>query len=395
MVSPKETIKNLAKKARLSQTDVEKMYQKVNKEMKERGFEGEKLEKMTLARMQVYLKKRFTPKSGERFTGYFRGVENLTDFAEIARNKLLDQMRMMGLQEAVKKGKATKNGEALDGTQEEVDEFISEKSVEFGRNKGYLDEANNLIYVTPAWKRGQIIPDHEFSRTAFGVFEDKEGKKKFTTVSLYGDAAAKVVQPTKPTEGQHFGPDPAEKVIPTQLPLFKPVELSASKKKKGQKDTEFMLNCYNIPELIKDEFVDAEKDDDLVKAAYPDRVLDNLSELSILNTLGTRVWGEVSGNVVGMSVASNGNTVVDIDDLSLQVTEEGEVPMVRVWFDSTIPVNLADDALDVKFVISTYSKRDGSIGVNGLGYWCDPVWRQSPVELEDDEVSDGSADDTW
>lgn len=325
-----ETIKNLAIKANMTESEVEQLYIKTKDEYVGRGIPEDKLESVVMARMQTFLKKKFavTGSDGVKVPAMFLGVNNTKDWAKFHVDKIKKDIANMSKTEAI--------------------------------NKGYINEKGEYLYQNGN-NQGKPIPEKSWQGTAFGIIEYKD-EVRFTTFRLYGD--------------------PAEK----GLPLFKACTAMVKLQDKAP-EGEFAVTMNSMPFDVPDAYVNYHEYSPFVTKTRKNQVITPLKKIEEFahemsdsgeNDKIYGNWAIVKGNIVKLIPARNGSIGVVIDDDSLNLdSDKDEVKTYTIWFGKEFDIDFVEDAIDVTFVVNTRIGRDnGKVMLNGMGYWVDEWFRK-------------------
>ena len=334
-----ETIKNLAKKANMSEQDVENLYIKTKAGFEGRGIPEDKIEGITFARMQTYLKKKFdTGASGQKVSAMFIGMNNQKDWAIFHREKIDKAIGEQNLSE--------------------------QKTIELG----YKNAEGKYLYQNGN-NKGKVIPDESWQAKAYGIIEVKEDAR-FTTFHLYDDAAK------------------------NPLPLCKPCKAVVNIRDSAPAG-EYAVSMNASPTEASKDYVNWEIYAPLISKTQESRMI---SPLKAIDEFAKRMsksenkddifanWAIIKGNVVKFVPARNNSLGVIIDDDSLTLdNEEDEVKTYAIWFDESFDIDLTDDASDVTFVVNTRINREtGKLTLNGMGYWVDTWFRKQEIDAVPD-----------
>ena len=332
-----ETIKNLAKKANMTEQEVSKLFVIVKEEFRGRGVPEEKLDTLTEARVQTQLKKKFAVGAeGKKVSAMFIGKNNARDWAEFHRSKL----------------------EKIIGD----NNLSKEQAVQ----KGYINAEGKYLYQNGNDK-GKVIPESSWQAKAYGII-DVDGDVRLTTFQLYGD--------------------PAEK----QLPLFKACKAVVKLREKAP-EGEFVATMSVEPMEVEDKYVNFHDYAPFISKTRMNQIISPLSEIeNFARTMSESEegddrfanWAIVEGSIIKLVPSRYNSIGVVIDDISLNVdSSEDDVRSYTVWFDDDFDLDFVEDAIGVTFVVNTrIGQNDGKVKLNGMGYWVDEWFRKQPSEEE-------------
>jgi hypothetical protein len=230
---------------------------------------------------------------------------------------------------------------------------------------GYINGDGEFLYVNDKFRNGQVIPEHDWSKTAYGVFEfPGEAELKMATINIRGDMATQ------------------------KTPIFQIVEFGGriNQKKSTNQHIEMSMNTKIT---ATDEYVNYWYYDEMIREAVPKRRLDNLA--SIVDFVGERQnefrrWAIVTADVmeVGVPMATNDNVPINVTDYSLSSFKSTE-PEITFWMDKKMLGAISENDLDAVLIISPYVKKDGVISGNLIGYWVDGMDNPRMIDEIDDE----------
>jgi hypothetical protein len=339
MSNLKDNIKKLAKKANMSSSDLEKLYEKTYKEYEKKGVEEDKLEETTFRRIQAFLSKRFAKigGSGIDVEGFILGAQRPTNWAFINRRKV----------------------------QNMVDKLKDPKDAV---SQGLMDEDGNLLYVNDKFREGERIPEEDWSREAYGVItkKDKEGREeqKFAIITLRGMAAKEVT------------------------PLFRPLRLNI-KVNDNTNANIIKVSTNIVPEVTSDEYVDLTKFVELIEKAYDDRII----SVKQVDTFAQKyqddrnAWAILEGDVSKFGYSQKGNPGVSITDTGLEVDDDiDEVDVRTIYFPKDTEFDFDEKGVAILFIVSTMIGDNGDSVLMGLGHWTPPAMRVDKSNIKEVDV---------
>jgi hypothetical protein len=361
----RETTEKMVKELKISDEEYTEMTENAEKEMEERGnIPDGMLEYFVLKRVQLALKVRT---SGSRTTvkGFFIGAHPKFDFAAAPRQKVIDFIETAGKAKAIELDYCDTTLTPLSMTPDELKVKIAELGEAEAQKAGYMNADGEYLYVNDKFRNGQVVPEHDWNRVGYGVFEfPGEDELKMATVNIRGDTATKAI------------------------PLFQIVEFSGriNQKKSTNQHIEMSMSS---PITLTDEYVNYWYYDDMIKEAVPKRRLENLE--SIINFVGERQsefkrWAIVTADVmeVGIPMATNNNVPINVTDYSLSSYKSAE-PEITFWMDKNLLGHIRENDLDAVLIVSPYIKKDGTISGNLIGYWVDGMDNPRSVKPISDE----------
>ena len=378
----------------LTQDEFKELVAKATKEMEQRGItENEDYYIYKRVGFALKLKQRNKGKTAE---GFFIAQQNFVDYARKPRETIDNFIESRGLQLATSLGICDNNKSPLpffrdpnthqpvvpSSIDEEDDlekcnplsaddltDYIRTLGESAAKKNGMLNDEGEYIYSTPEWKKGKVIPEHEYGGTAYGLFTVAgEDDPKLSEVTLYGEVATKA------------------------LPTFKIVEFPTSLNKNKSTPDFHKLSLNKPIEDVGDD-VDYFAYDEIVRKAAPDRRLDSLDELGdfIDAHQGFNEWAVVDADIteVGSNVSQFDSIAVTVSNSSsLSITGGDEE--VTFWAKTDIAKGL-DVAGEAIVVVAPRRNNEGKISGNLIGYYIDPVFR--PMKTND--LDGKSVLDTW
>lgn len=363
----RSTVEAFAQDAGVSQDEYLIMLEKATDEMKARGnIADEDIEYYALRRVQLALKMRFSS-SAQEAEGFFIGKQNVFDYAKKPRKAVEDFMLEEGKQAAINNGICDSTLNPINHkTKEELEAYIEEAGRQAAIDAEKMDEEGNYLYTNDQYRNGKIIPINDYGTVAYGVFSmPGDDAPKLAMVNLRGHSA------TKP------------------LPLFKMVKFGAKVNKNKSTQKFYQLSMTKAINSVGEE-VDYTDFDDLIKEAVPTRRLDSLSEIQEFIELHNefRSWCIVTGEImeIGLGSATSNNIPIKITDISL-TSMKAEENELTFWMDENLDAGLAEDAMDVVFVLNPYINAKGEITGNLIGAWVDPAFRNtSGADISADDL---------
>lgn len=341
LVDVKQNIKTLAEKAKMTEPELEKLYEQIKQEMTERGIPADKIDSAVLSRMSTMLKKKFVSvgAQGTKVRGILMGRQQAKDWAEWNREATLKKIKELG---------------------PGADPVAA----------GCKNADGDLLYVVGGeFSIGKPIPKHDWTCDGYGVvtFERKDETldTRFAVFKLKGDAAI------------------------NNYPLFTECDMFVRKIDSAD-DNKFVVGMNSEPTNFADSYVNFHDYAKYVLAAEKNRII----ELGDIEEFAQRAaedneekynnWAIVEGSVIKFGVSQKGRVGVSIDDASLAINSPDDVPSYTIWFPPETEFDFADDAIGVTFLVTTMvSRDDGSIVLFGLGYWVDEYFRVDPVGSSD------------
>ncbi|MDP3012958.1 MAG: hypothetical protein Q8M92_01860 [Candidatus Subteraquimicrobiales bacterium] len=343
MVDIKANIKVLAEKAKMTESELEKLYEQTKKDLIERGLPEDKLDSAILSRMSSLLKKKFVSvgAQGTKVRGMLMGRHSAKDWAEWNREKTLDKIKSLGEGDLVEAGCKNADGQ--------------------------------LLYTRGGeFSIGKPIPEHDYSADGYGVITfDKDGKldTRFTNFKLKGEAAI------------------------ANYPLFTECDMFV-RLIDGQDDKRFVVSMNSVPTNFDDDYVNFHEYANYIVAAEEKRIIE-LGDIERFAQTASedsdekyKNWAIVEGSVIKFGISAKGRPGVSIDDASLVIDNQEDVPSYTIWFPPETEFDFADDAIGVTFLVTTMiSRDDGTPVLFGMGYWVDDYFRAAPVSPDGESPS--------
>jgi hypothetical protein len=350
----KSTIKNLADKAKMSPEDLNKIHAEIKHDLLERGApDDDKLEGRILNKMQARLKKRFVGAANMvDVTGSLFGRSNAQDRA-ILHHKITEAyIEKYGEEQALEDGYLDKKGNHLYVVNKD------EPEVEINGRKRSRTVFDNQV--------GQIIPENDWEADGYGIinYVVKGGKDdvRFADFKLRQEAA---IEP---------------------LPLFKECDMNVFIRNKKDK-TKFAISMSTIPVVTEEKYIQFERVVPFVKAAYPDRVIEELKNVyKVTEDLkDDKIWNPwllVKGTIIKVGQTKTGRISLNINDSSLIYDGDEDVEAIFVLLPGDMELDFVKEAEGYFFVNPTI--RDGDLTLFGLGYWVENFERaqKSDVKIE-------------
>jgi hypothetical protein len=329
----KATIEVLAKKADMPKEELNKLYQKIELELKEQGKKV--TEERVLGRMQKFLKRKLV------------GTSNLVTLPGFLMG------RTTAMDRAKKHIKLAKD-------------YIEKYDEATAIQDGYLNEKGEYLYVDDRYKKGKPVPEHDFEADGYGIIAKQikvDGEDaldmRYADIKLRGEAAI----------------EPIEFFKESMMRLY-PVECTD--------ENRYKFSMSSLPKDVDKDYINKFEDKivPLIKAAYPSRVVKSLSNAEKMFKIqeDENVWNPwllISGDVFKINISDKGWNIVSIDDLSLGVEEsDDKIASLAVLFNPQTVMDLNVDADDAHFLVGpSRNKEDGKVGYFGLGYYVDEFGR--------------------
>ena len=372
-------VEKFAQNANITQEEFEASFQEAMKEMDERGIPEDEKEYYSLKRVQLSLKRRFSGSSQEA-EGFFIGKQPAFDYVKKPREEAQDFIREQGQIAAKTAGLCNKDLVPIDfyidvetniptthftmedeeqgkvkrveaRTPEELSDYIYKAGSIEAQKRGMMDDKGNFLYLKPEFKKGKVMPEHDYGAVAYGIFKmPGDDEPKVATVTLRGENA-----------------------IDT-LPLYKIVKFPAKVNKDKTTSSHYELSMSKPISSVGEE-QDYWDFDDLILESVPDRRLDDLQDLPkfIEGHDEFRSWCIVEADIINVGMIGD-----DYDSVAVTITDytmtsiNSDDNELTFWIDKRLVPGLADGISDVVFAINPYVKKDGEISGNILGYWVDP-----------------------
>lgn len=191
---------------------------------------------------------------------------------------------------------------------------------QWARDKGYIDKNDNLYYEKELLHR---LPDYEYVQNSYWCVKDI--MKWYVAKIKLCDEAVK------------------------RYPLFRFTDIKVS----GNHEN---LKMYTSPGKFDKEYIDSDAIEDTLMYDCKYKFADTPEELK-------DDWGFITRKISNMQIARNNNILITTED------------DLEIWFQPDIEFDIDKSPDEVIFTISTYEKQDGSLGINGLGYWVEDKYR--------------------
>jgi hypothetical protein len=327
----KEVIEKQAEKADISKEKVKALYDERFKFYKKRGLDDKQADERALVRVKAALKKKNL---------VIGGREKVLGFV-LAKSSAYDKSR---------------KAEAL--AREKVEIWGKEKAI----REGYMNAAEELLYVEPEWLKGKVI-EPDWRANGVAIIE-RNDKTKVANVEFRDRAATE------------------------DFDTFKACELSVFVKK--EHETRYDVIISTLPEACDDK--DINYFDYLAPISEGAKILTKLSELDAFEVETKEEfasWCIVEGNVIEIRPVRGKKTVVRVDDASLD-EKEAQEETIPVFFPPNSRIQFTEEALEVVFIGSPFRDRDGKVALSCWGYWIDPDDRVDNSNLRTPEI-----DDAW
>lgn len=380
-------IEQVAKDIGLTEEQFNDIIAKVTEEMEARGIPDEQKDEYIVKRTEFALKLKIR-NAGQEGEGFFIAQQRTVDYARNPRSKIEDYIKESGEKLAVNYGicdaklnpkqfyvdpdskqpvvpTSQDDYDALEMveplSEDELVQYIQKLGRMAAQKEGKMDDEGNYIYGPDAvkWKRGKIIPEHEYGGTAYGIFTmPGDTTPKMATVTLQGDVANQV------------------------LPLFKMLKIPMNVNKNKTTAQMYALTTDKQISEINDD-VDYPQFDKIVRNAVPDRRLDSIDELDqFIDTHNQfNEWAVVDADIMEV-----GTTVSQFDSVAVRVSSSTSISMqgmneeVTFWVPSARAKGVTETS-DAVIVVKPRKRDDGVISGDLIGYYIDPLLR--PFETDD------------
>ena len=325
----KPVMVELAKKAEMQPADMQKLYEKCNATLQERGYPESKMEDGIVAMMSASLKKQFVTvgSQGVKVRGFLMGKQKETDWAEWNRKQTIAKIGSMSDEAAIQ--------------------------------AGFKNAEGKFLYTTGGqYSLGKPIPDHDYTSEGYGVIaveKDGELDVRFATFVLKGAASH------------------------SNYPLFTECDMTV-KINEDKDPNEYKVGMIAEPTNFEPNYVNFHEYAEHIVNAYEDRIL-TLGDIEGYAQVAAQDkkqkynnWAIVEGTVIKFGVSQKGMVGVSIDDASLAL--DGNTASYTIWFPPETEFDFSDDAIGVTFLVtSMVSSEDNSVVLFGLGYWVDDIFR--------------------
>lgn len=382
----KKKVEEFAQEIGLTKDQYDEVVEKATKEMEARGVADDQLETYIYKRVQFALKQKARG-AGQQAEGFFIGQQAVVDYARNPRQKAIDFVAEEGTKKAVSLRICDDNKNSLpfwidpktkqpvvpsDDEEEsnlekvpplsETDllEYITKLGEIEAKRAGLMNEDGSYVFTGPKWKKGRVIPDHEYGCTAYGIFKmPGDTEPKMAEVNMSGDIAN------------------------TILPLFQIVKFpSRVNKDKSRADFYRLSMSKTISEEGDD--VDYTQFDALVRSTFPERRLDAIDELDdfVDDHTDFNEWC-----VVDADIDEVGTTVSQFDSIAVRIASGGfaMTDEITLWVNKDRAKGLVETG-DAVVVIKPKRRNDGTISGDLIGYYIDPTFR--PTDSDDVAADD-------
>lgn len=381
-------VDKLVKEAKLSDEDYDEMFAAAQKEIEEMGTVPEEMQEYyTLKRMQLALKMRFSSSSSE-MEGFFIGQHPVFDFAEKPHNTVSEYVKKVGTSKAMELNICdstltplvyyvhAETGQPVDInmvpeedienyeeagplTEDEMADMVYKLgSIEAIKHK-YMNEKGEPLYVNDQYREGQVIPAHDWSRTAYALATAPgDEDPKIVIVNLRGDAALDGV------------------------PLFEFGRFSGriNQRKSGPNHYEMSMKNPFVSSGDEIEYWDYEE---AIRGLIPERCLEGLDEVEGFvksRPKEFKRWCIVQGDIMEVGTPTGNNVApITVTDYSLS-SFKANASELTFWLESDMLSGLQDNTLDAVLILAPYVKKDGTVSGNCIGYWIDPMFRTDVPE---------------
>ncbi len=352
MTMMKDVVRQLGTAAGLNDEEIKRVIDSAREQLEARmsgaQIPPERLEELIYQRAAQSLKLRATRK-GEIVRGFFFAQSDVRDFAEFSRKRMMDRILSAGAETLTSHGI-----DASSATEDQLYEAGVEalKKMTFqanGHTYPYITEDGQWLYDEPAWKAGKPIPEHEYRRTAYGLFDFGDGPV-YTVVNIYDDDAL------------------------TPLPLYRMGELTIGVNNNRSTGME-KYGSYRGFTVTGDGYVNFEEYIPKLYSSHPEWFASDLDNLRDIASGDRREFIFVKADVLRISPAGN-STAIGVTDHTI-LTGEDEITF---WLEESRPIEMVDEALDVIFAVSPYIKQNGELSGTCLGYWVMDAFR--PIESD-------------
>lgn len=256
-----------------------------------------------------------------------------------------------------------------------------EENPQLAIENGYCNAKGEPIYITPEFKKGQLI-DVELAKKKTLWFDAKKVGDKDTVLTSVQINAMKKITPEK------------YETIEIKVPENRRLKFSAVPAKKSP---DGMLSLYGNDD-IKFEVVDDKEID--FRKIY-DTTLKNIqsSLVGLEEFFNDKAENDrqkliaVKGDVRGIYPDKEGRGFsIRLSDLDLDLESGEESKSVGVWVSDYLPEpDFNDTAIGVHvFGKVTYNEKKGTYGITAFKVWCPPEWRNNlsePVKSIDKDVT--------
>lgn len=375
----KEDAIKIAKEIGMPEDEFNKRVEKSKKEMETRNIPEDQMEYYVYKRVLSALKLKIRDAATEA-EGFLIGQKSAMDFARVPRAEIDEYIEEKGTEKAIEFNICNADLKPLEFfvnennqpvmesegakkvgplTEEEVASYIIELGKSIAQEYGKLDAKGNYIYPSDAvqWKRGKIIPQHEYQGTLYGLFKMPGDKTpKVTEITIKGEAALE------------------------SMPLFKIIKIPVKVNTNKSTSQKYVMNTQRTPTSVGED-IDYLDYDQTFRKAYPDKRLDTLDELDdFLQTHEKYDWC-----IVDADITEVGTTVSDYDSVTVTIaniaaSSRQQIKEITLFVDVGQAKGLIETS-DAVMVISPKEREDGSITGALLGCYIDPFLR--PIETED------------
>lgn len=328
-----ETLKNivlqLGEKVSIPEEELLKVVERNKEELRRRGVAEEKIEHLAWAKTRNALKRKLViPNNIEVCNGFLLG-----------RTKWFDRSRR---------------------AREEAENFVQEHGIEAAILEGYVNENGVPIYRSPKWREGQEIPEEDPGAVGIGLFE-RNGAWKLAEIDFKGNAAKEYQYPFK-------------------MGLF-PIYV------KEETDTTMRITISRNTIKYSD-YVDLEEYLDVIKERAGDRILTDFNFDEFINTHINEfnAWCIIEAEILNITPTKKGGTMISVEKASDPFNFD-EITTIGIYFPEDYEIDFSEDAVEGVFVVSPYYNNEGEIGLSGLGYWVEDIYRveeseEAPVDYK-------------
>jgi hypothetical protein len=392
----RKVTEKMAQKAGISEEEFQKRIESAKEEMKQRKIPSEMEERYVLKRVQMSLKAKAS--GAQEFEGFFIAKTNAFDYAKKGRETMDEFVRDEGQRLAKQFGLCdanlsptafvvdtkTKSPITSYSSEEEeqgliermppmttmqLSEQIKSLGMQEAVKKGLANDKGEYLYQKPDFKKGKPMPAHDFSANLIGFFTAPgDDEPKLTSVVVKGELATQ------------------------EVPLFEVVKFQGRINK--DKTTASSYSCsMNKPVQRMGTAIDFWDYEENIRKALGGNMLESLQDLDnfIQNNSGFGIYCAVVADILEVGASGDYDSVVTrITDETMNSIQSNESEYT-FWTRQELARGLDDMISDAFIVLAPYKKQDGSISGNVIGYWIDPLLRPMTSglgEIEPEEVEE-------
>ncbi len=220
--------------------------------------------------------------------------------------------------------------------QDYVEKYGKEKAIE----DGYVNQKGDFLYTTPKWKKGNVIPEHEYSSTAYGVFKlENDDAPKYGELHLSGSQAIDF------------------------LPLYEEVEFEGriNKNKSTAKFYDIYLSSEVRSNGKKVEFWDFSE---ILDSAIPERFISSFDDLVVYLDQGVNGkdnWCLVQCEIIDIGMVDNTDESKNVP-VTLSDPESITSDSYTFWAEPELAKSIKGELFpDAIVSLRPYKKKDGTI----------------------------------